>query len=90
MIILKYAYLTLVWYLFGLKKAFLSLNINAFVSSSPQDIIDSDLLILPGVGNYGNAVSKINELNIMTAIKTRLDSNKAVLGIVWISAVIFR
>ena len=44
--------------LYSLKKAFSHLNVEVFVSALPDDIISSDLLVLPGVGNYGHASKK--------------------------------
>lgn len=55
---------------------------NIVLSNDSSILQGADKLILPGVGNYARAMSKINELNLSCIIRTLvLDEKKPILGI---------
>ena len=56
-------------------------NVNVKVSNDIKVILKSDKLILPGVGAYGNAMSKIIKLELGDIIKEYLMTGNSILGI---------
>ncbi len=56
-------------------------NLNVQVTNDPDLILKSDKLILPGVGAFGLAMSKINNLNIDASIKDYVKKGNSILGI---------
>jgi len=56
-------------------------NIPAIISSKPSDVEKADGLIIPGVGAYGEAMSNLQELNLIEAIKDLSKTGKPLLGI---------
>lgn len=66
----------------SVRKALTGININAVVSSGPADILNSQKIILPGVGHFGNAMFNLNKLNLTDALhEAVLVQQKPVLGI---------
>lgn len=53
----------------------------AIVSSDPEEIKNADKIILPGVGSFDNAITKLNELDLIEAIRVVVNSDKYFLGI---------
>lgn len=51
------------------------------VISNPKDIEKAEKLILPGVGNFGFAISKIKKKNLEYAIKIFLEKDRPFMGI---------
>ena len=63
------------------KKVF-SLNANAIISSKPEEIINAQKLILPGVGHFGKAMENIKSLNLFEALNKAVIKNRTpILGI---------
>ena len=66
----------------SIKNAFKFLNYNAIVSNKSEDIKNSTHLILPGVGSYSNAITKVKtNLNLKVIEQEVLKKNKPILGI---------
>ena len=58
------------------------LNVRHKVTSEQCDLRWADRIILPGVGAFGSAMEKLNELNLVGSIKEQvLEKKKPVLGI---------
>ena len=58
------------------------MNYNAIVSNKSEDIKNSTHLILPGVGSYSNAITKVKtNLNLKVIEQEVLKKNKPILGI---------
>jgi imidazole glycerol-phosphate synthase subunit HisH len=53
----------------------------ASISSDPQELMQFDKLILPGVGNFGRAMQRMEELHLIKPILNYAKSNKPMLGI---------
>ena len=67
--------------LFSIKNALDNLNIKAFITSDPEEILNSKGAILPGVGSYPEAMSNLANLNLISTIKEFADSGKPFMGI---------
>jgi imidazole glycerol-phosphate synthase subunit HisH len=66
----------------SVKKTFERLKVNAVISSHPEDIKDSDKLVLPGVGHFGKAMSNLRELDLLDCLNEAvLVNKKPILGI---------
>ncbi|MCK5541085.1 MAG: imidazole glycerol phosphate synthase subunit HisH [Desulfobacterales bacterium] len=52
------------------------------ITNSPKEIRDSEKMIIPGVGAFGDGIKNINELNIITDLEKFIyEDKKPVLGI---------
>lgn len=67
--------------LFSIKKALESVGSNTTITSNNDEIINSDALILPGVGSYDRAMNSLKENNLIETIHAFSKSDKYVLGI---------
>lgn len=67
--------------LFSIAQACKNVGINARISSFSNDIEEAKAIILPGVGAFGNAINKLNKLDLVAPIKDFVQSNKPVLGV---------
>ena len=56
-------------------------NIKVELSNDPKTIIESDKLILPGVGAFGNAINNIDALRIKESISAFVEKGNSLLGI---------
>ena len=66
----------------SVKKMMDRMNVDSIVSSNPKDIISCQKIILPGIGHFGKAMSKLKELNLLDALNEAvLFKQKPVLGI---------
>jgi glutamine amidotransferase len=54
---------------------------NVKLSIDPDEIIDSNLVVLPGVGSFGPAKNKMDLMGVSEAIVTRSQFEKPILGI---------
>tara|TARA_B100002003_G_C14097197_1_gene527718 strand:- start:184 stop:807 length:624 start_codon:yes stop_codon:yes gene_type:complete len=61
--------------------AFNSIGVDSFRARSRDEILASDTLVLPGVGAFGRAMEKLEELSLVTTLKEFSASEKPVLGI---------
>ena len=58
------------------------MNVSSVVSSDPDAILSSDKIILPGVGHFDTAMSKLAELNLIDPLNEAvLIRHKPILGI---------
>ena len=57
------------------------LNIEAKITDNPRIILDSDGVILPGVGAFGDAMMHLKEKNLIPIIKQIVKDNKPLFGI---------
>lgn len=67
--------------LFSVKHAceFIGLEVN--ITSNPQDIVNSDAIILPGVGAFGDAMKNLKKLNLIDPILKHIEQKKPFMGI---------
>jgi imidazole glycerol-phosphate synthase subunit HisH len=56
-------------------------GIDAFITSSPQEIADAKAVILPGVGAFADAMSCLNRLDLAQPLKDYSQSGKPLFGI---------
>ena len=56
-------------------------NIKIKISSNRKEILKSDKVILPGVGAFGNAMNKINKLELKESINQYIKTGNSILGI---------
>ena len=56
-------------------------GLNPLVSSDPQDLLEADGLILPGVGAFGEAMHNLRSCGLDKAIKDFVETGKPFLGI---------
>jgi imidazole glycerol phosphate synthase glutamine amidotransferase subunit len=61
--------------------AFRRLGADATVTSSPTDVTEADLAVLPGVGSAATAMTGLRERGLDTALRERVDVGRATLGI---------
>jgi len=64
--------------IYSLYSLFNQLKIDYFLSSDVDDLNNADVLILPGVGAFNEAMSKLEELNLVQFLR---GSNKPIIGI---------
>jgi len=56
-------------------------NLNIKISNKRKEIINSDKIILPGVGAFGNAMNKIIKLELNDSINQYIKTGNSILGI---------
>ena len=54
---------------------------DSIITASPSEIIDADMLILPGVGAFDTGMKNLEEYNLVDAIHRHVHENKPLLGI---------
>lgn len=67
--------------LFSVKHACEHLGLKALVTSDKEAILDSDGLILPGVGAFGDAIANLNKLDLINPISDFIQSGRPFMGI---------
>lgn len=67
--------------LFSIESACHWAGMDAKVSASPQEILKSDVVILPGVGAFGDAMDALHRLDLVEPIKEVARSQKRLVGI---------
>lgn len=66
----------------SIRNTFQRLNIEATIASNPQDILNAEKLILPGVGAFDRGMHNLNELRLLPALQTSVLTNHVpILGI---------
>jgi len=65
----------------SVKKAFDFLGVDSKVVASPDELIDVDKLVLPGVGAFGAALEKLHQLNFFQFVQQWIQQDKPFLGI---------
>jgi imidazole glycerol-phosphate synthase subunit HisH len=67
--------------LYSVKQACDTVGMNAAISTNKKDILDADALILPGVGAFIQAMENLEKLDLIDAIKTKINSGTPLFGI---------
>jgi len=68
--------------LHSVKKKIERLGVNPVISSSSDEIVLADKIILPGVGHFTQAMDNLNQLGLIDALnKAVLEDGKPILGI---------
>ncbi len=67
--------------LFSVKQACDTVGLNSVISSSKEDIIDADALILPGVGAFNEAMKNLVDLGLDTVIKFKVNKGVPLFGV---------
>ena len=55
--------------LFSVKQAFDLYKIDSVITSNPNEILNSNILILPGVGSFPEAMKNLKENNLIESLK---------------------
>lgn len=67
--------------LFSVKNAFLSFGVETKISSNSTEFGESDALIIPGVGAFGEAVDNLKKRNLINPIIDFYNTGKPIMGI---------
>ena len=67
--------------IFSVTSALKILNYNVILTNKPEEIIKSDIILLPGVGAYKQAIDKLITMNIDQAISQFLSRGGLLIGI---------
>lgn len=67
--------------LFSVKHACEHVNLHAIITSSKHEILHSDVVILPGVGAFGDAMETLKKLDLISPLKEIASSEKPLIGI---------
>jgi len=67
--------------LFSVKQACDAVGMNAEISKERDDILKADALILPGVGAFIEAMNNLERLDLISAIKEKVNSGTPLFGI---------
>lgn len=67
--------------LFSLKNAINRVGYDAVITNNPEEILESEIVFLPGVGSYNIAIQKLKEKKLDIAVKSCAKSNKIIVGI---------
>jgi len=67
--------------LFSVKQACDVVGMNSEISSDRNKILNADALILPGVGAFIEAMNNLNDLDLISAIKYKVNSGTPLFGI---------
>jgi imidazole glycerol-phosphate synthase len=65
----------------SVRNAIKKLGLNIKDAASAEDIINADKLIFPGVGSFGNAINRLQELGFYKPLQQRIRADKPFLGI---------
>jgi glutamine amidotransferase len=67
--------------LFSVNQALTNIGLDVIITSNTVEIDSADALILPGVGAFSDAMTNLNELNLINPIKEFVATGKPFLGI---------
>jgi imidazole glycerol-phosphate synthase subunit HisH len=67
--------------LFSIKQACSFVGIKSIITNSKKDIIDSNAIILPGVGAYEDAMSNLHRLDLVSVLQDIAKGSKPLIGI---------
>ncbi len=67
--------------LFSIKNAFRVSGLETVITSSGQDILAADGVVLPGVGAFGKAMTTLRELGLVEVLQKVAQRDKPLLGI---------
>ena len=63
----------------SLEATFARLNVTTIRASTPDAVEQADALVLPGVGAFGAAMERLNSLDVVGAIRARIDADRPTL-----------
>tara|TARA_Y100001970_G_C14200015_1_gene840546 strand:- start:1089 stop:1748 length:660 start_codon:yes stop_codon:yes gene_type:complete len=67
--------------LYSINNALVKLNYKTNIINDPEEIKYTDILILPGVGAFGNAMKQLKSLNLIDSLLTYVSLNKPLIAI---------
>lgn len=67
--------------LFSIARACRQAGMDVVVTAQKQEIIDADVVILPGVGAFGDAMGTLRRLDLVGVLRDVASSNKLLIGI---------
>jgi glutamine amidotransferase len=67
--------------LFSVEHACKTVGLTPVITSKPEDILQSDALILPGVGAFGDAMNNLRKLDLIQPLLEFAASGKPFMGI---------
>lgn len=67
--------------LFSVEHACRHVGMNPIITSDPEVIFESDGVILPGVGAFGDAIKNLDELGLSSAVRKTVAEGKPFMGI---------
>jgi glutamine amidotransferase len=67
--------------LFNVEHACKAVGLKPVITSTPEDILQADALILPGVGAFGDAMKNISKLDLILPLREFAASGKPLMGI---------
>ncbi len=67
--------------LFSIKHAFTHIGLNAMITSEIEEILKAKILILPGVGAFGDAMRNLQKLDLISPIKEKVNLGTPLIGI---------
>lgn len=67
--------------LFSVKHACVKVGLNPIVTSDKKDILKASILILPGVGAFGDAMENLKKLDLISPIKDKVKMGIPIFGV---------
>ena len=67
--------------LFSVQQACVHTGLTPIVTSNPKKIIESDAMILPGVGAFGEAMTQLHKMNLVKPICEFIKKGNPFMGI---------
>ena len=67
--------------IFSIQSAIKTLGFNTLITKCPKEISKSEIIILPGVGAFKQAIHALNESGITEAIKLSVRNGNGIIGI---------
>ena len=65
----------------SVQRAFEKVGANVNISNSPDELMDAEKVILPGVGSFGRGMKKLEELELDSALKNFAQMGNPLMGI---------
>ena len=65
----------------SVQKGFERVGVNAIITDDANKLADADAIVLPGVGAFSAAMRRLEEANLVEAIRREIDAGKPYLGI---------
>lgn len=65
----------------SVQKAFERLGVEAKVCAAPDELVDAEKMVLPGVGAFRDAIAELKKQNMVEPVKAHIAADKPFLGI---------
>jgi len=65
----------------SVEKGFLKVGVNVKVTNKPEDVLNADGVVLPGVGAFRDCMGELTNLNLINAVVDSIQQGKPYLGI---------